>query len=108
MSTATINKMEVGTILVATWGYGQTNVTFYQVTKRTPKRVTVVQVPTVHAYDEGGMTAQATPGVRPHMWSEPQQATIRQLADGSEFIKLESYMYAKPWQGNSIQATFWH
>ena len=35
---------QAGDYLVASWGYDQTNATFYKVLKRTPKMVTLVEV----------------------------------------------------------------
>ena len=42
--TTTISDPQAGDHLVASWGYDQTNATFYKVTKRTPKMVTLVEV----------------------------------------------------------------
>ena len=37
-------KLEIGTILVYTWGYGQTNIDFFQVTKRSAKSVQIREI----------------------------------------------------------------
>lgn len=57
-----LDEISVGDILVKSWGYDQTNVDFYVVTRKTAKRVFARQCNTaVEVSGKLGMSGQATP-----------------------------------------------
>ena len=70
MTTETTAKttLEVGDYLVASWGYDQTNATFYRVTKRTPKMVDLVEVQGQYHGDTLRLEPSETP-VTEHDWT---------------------------------------
>ena len=46
------NGMQVGDVLYSSWGYDQTNASFYEIVKRTPKMVTLVEVGAEQVWDD--------------------------------------------------------
>jgi hypothetical protein len=92
---------EVGNILSSSWGYDQTNVTFYQVLKVTPKTVTVREIRKEYQYG-GDMTGTVLP-VRDSfpLHSKEKRRTVTRSFDGSRpCLKMESYEFAYLWDGN--------
>ena len=91
--------MKQGDILVSSWGYEQTNVTFYEVVKATAKTVTVREVEQFRA-DSGNMTGYVMPIKGCYKSAEMRRKVHsgRQYND-DDFIMIESYEYARPWDG---------
>ena len=91
----------VGDILVSTWGYDQTNVDFYKVVKRNNTALQLVKLDKKKSGD--WMMGTAVPG------SKEGGVTIRKKAlinyDGGEFVKINKYAHAYPWNGKPVQYT---
>ena len=49
-----MSELKVGDILESSWGYDQTNATFYKVIKRTPSYVTIVKLQKTRVWDDEG------------------------------------------------------
>lgn len=108
-------RLEVGDVLASTWGYEQTNVDFFLVTKRTPKMVTL-------AYIE----VEKTPGKLHHLTYTAVPAkdddgnwiTFGELKrkvhvsdwreTPAEFVRIESYANASKWGGEPVNGSSWH
>jgi len=83
MTTETTAKttIEAGDYLTASWGYDQTNASFWLVTKRTPKMVDLVEVQGQYHDDTLRLEPSSTP-VTEHDWDACQKPEgLSYLAD---------------------------
>jgi len=87
-----VENVLIGQILCASWGYEQTNVDFYIVTKQTDKMVEVVPIACEKQYT-GDMYGMCTP-VPDKIIGGPIR---RRFKNG--YIKVCSYAWAKMWNG---------
>ena len=96
-------------ILVSSWGYDQTNVTFYRVIKTTPKTVTIRQVKSTQTPDEhNNMMGSSVPN--PDEFSDwrgdPVRRTVQRSYDGTKpMIKGVFDDFAKLWNGEPQRFT---
>lgn len=84
--------------MYASWGYDQTNVTWYEIVKVTPKSVQLVEVasrqmPTNLADGQAGGLSLPIPGAH----RGKPFTRKRQGADG--FVRVTPYQYAHSWDG---------
>lgn len=92
------HTLEVGHILVSSWGYDQTNVDYYQVTKVSAHMVEVREI---------GLAAMTTGGEGMSSMSDyvipcPDQfigETTRHLVGPSNSIRISSCQHARLWDG---------
>jgi hypothetical protein len=97
---------KVGDILSSSWGYDQTNITFYQVLKVTPKTVTVREIR--KEYQHGADMVGTVLPIRDSfpLRSEEKRRTVIRSFDGSQpCLKMESYEFAYLWKGNPEEFT---
>lgn len=86
--------MKVGDILKSSWGYEQTNVSFYQVVKATAKMLTVRRIGSEMESDaELSMSGKVVPKVGVFMEGSRSEELRRKVLDG-DTIKINSYAYA--------------
>lgn len=113
METATKSSArtpKVGDILVSSWGYGQTNVDFYKVTKLSPsgKSITIQSIKSVTT-ETGFMSGNSVPAV-PHEVSdykgEPMTKRVNLTNDGYS-VSIASYASACLWDGKP-RYTSWY
>lgn len=95
--------LEVGTVLVSTWGYDQTNVDFYRVTKVTAKSVWLVPVAQKFVESTGWLSEMVT--VDPDLTATGKE--FRRKRRGNS-VKLTSYSWASPWSGRNVNQTHYH
>jgi len=98
---------QTGEIWVATWGYEQTNATFFQIVGITPKGIKVRKIKSKEiSKDNESMTGYAVPVKNAF---EGEQKTRRiYLFDGEErFNAGDSYGSAEKWDGNPV-AISWY
>lgn len=108
------DTVKIGDIFVASWGYDQINIDFYQVIARTEKMVTVRMVKksnepahvmgsyvmpvkdafldSDHAYD--------------HHYGKPFKRRLLGGHDGRVFFYTPEKAYARPWDGNRRTETY--
>ena len=87
---------KVGDILVSSWGYDQTNATFYRVMKITSKSVRIQKIE--GEYVSYGSSAKKIP-------KTPYKTTgklMTKRATRPDSIKISSYEYARPWNGKPV------
>lgn len=98
-------EMKVGTILVSEWGYEQTNVNFYRVTKVTPKSVKVIEIGKNCDYNSQHMTGVNVP--LPDVVVGREEITRRVKTDykGNPYINLTDYKDAEIWNGEPRNST---
>lgn len=91
------NSLEIGHILVSTWGYEQTNVTFYQVTAKPSKCfVEVRRIGNNHVTDGANYTGTVIPDL-----DKASGDPIRVRADASNTLKI-GHQYARLWDGRPV------
>ena len=94
--------MEIGTILVNMWGYDQTNVDFYQVTKATEKTVVIRQI-AAEKLKEEDLIGCVRP-MKDKFIGEPMRRKIIK-AYGYTFVSLGSRSSAKVWNEKDVVFT---
>jgi len=94
----------IGTILNSSWGYDQTNVSFYKVIKTTKKTVTVVGIAKNHEQSEGysSMSSHVTPDL-----DNVGTKETRYYLAGSDSIKINSSEYASLWNGKPCYCSWY-
>lgn len=98
-------SIEVGSILVSTWGYEQTNVDFYKVLEVKGDFAKIVQIGAKQISDgPQTMTGRSVPNESVTVGS-PMRRKIKRKGDGglsSDAIRLTSYSGAYPWDGKPV------
>ena len=91
------HTLKVGDVLVSSWGYDQTNIDFYQVT-RVPGANTVElrEIAASSGGEDGFMTATCTP-VPDSFKGEP----MIKRASADNYVRLTSYASASKWDGRA-------
>lgn len=102
-------SIAVGQILCATWGYDQTNATFFRVLKVANGWATVQQIKTDNQWKPDlSMTGKAVPVDEPDgdCGEEPKPAR-RKIKTGTygESLQMKSYMWASPWDGQPVRVS---
>ena len=91
---------------VSTWGWEQTNVTFYKVIKRTAKTVTVIEVSSKRNYS-APMEYSAVPSDETPRWAKVMRKKVKNYCfDGlnnQDFISINEYSNAYPWDGKAVE-----
>jgi hypothetical protein len=99
-----MSAAEVGMILASTWGYDQTNVDFYEVTKVTAKTVTLRPIKSRRVEDEAYMTYSAEPIAGAYCGEEFR----RKMADWSPdrvAVSIDSCANAYQWNGRPVRGS---
>jgi hypothetical protein len=108
---------DVGDVLVSSWGYDQTNVDYYKVTRRTEASVWLVKIGQKHVPgSEGFMSEQVVPDPEnvlpwrgyeggfknaPEGETTPQRKKVKPGYNGRAYVRLTSYSGATPVQVDS-------
>lgn len=90
-----LNSLKIGTILYSSWGYEQTNVDFYVVTKINNSKVTIIEI--AHNMEENKEKSWAYCYVMPDMsktLGKEETHIVR-----SNHIKISSSQYLSLWDG---------
>lgn len=89
------HTLKVGDILVCSWGYDQTNIDYYQVTRVPgPSTVEICEIVAKSGPEIGFMTANCTAD-RDNFKGEP----MIKRASSENSVQIESYAWASPWDG---------
>lgn len=113
-------KIEPGAILYSSWGYDQTNIDYYMVTRVTEKSCWIVPMRQHETPTDGfmtGMTVPVVPMYEREVWDrsdpaspvlvkkpiKPQMHRIRNF--GRDCIILTGYSNAYLWEGDSKRAS---
>ena len=99
MTTATAT-IAAGSIFSSSWGYEQTNVTFYRVVKATAKMVTVQEVGSLRSGGEQGGTCVPTDAVV----GQPITRKIDHYS-GRPGFRATEYEHATLWDGRPERFT---
>ncbi|RBH06589.1 hypothetical protein BRM06_20850 [Xanthomonas oryzae pv. oryzae] len=88
------HTLEVGAVLVSSYGYEQTNVDFYEVVAVQNRTVTLREL-VQERQDTGHMSGTTTPVPGQYTTAEP----IRRRVGVSNTVKIDSSRRATPWDG---------
>jgi hypothetical protein len=94
------HTLKAGSILVAAWGYDQTNIDYYKVISATARRVIAVNLKNeILRSDEcgGGVVVPS---------EEAQGEAITRAVGGDNVVKIDSYIFAAPWDGKPKVETY--
>ena len=94
-----VHSFKEGDILSSSWGYDQTNVDFYQVTKVIGKAVEIRSIESKIVSGSGGPSEAVIPV--PNHFSGPP---LRKIPTGN-CLRLTSYSSACPWEGHPLHQT---
>lgn len=102
-----MSKLEVGTVLVSSWGYDQTNIDFYEVVKRTAKTVEVR--PIRRKVQPKGWCQDIVEPLPGSFSGEAFRRKIKDFSrDGNDpFIDINSFAFAHVWDGKPKLETSW-
>ena len=107
-NTATpVAQFEPGTIFYVSWGYEQTNINFFRVTKIDAKPsgtwVTFEELQSrTHTYDDGTMTGFKVPG--DVLAKVPlRRRKVRDWSGGPSFLVFRGYGSASLWDGKPLR-----
>lgn len=102
------HKLEVGHILVCSWGYEQTQVDFYQVVRLVGKAsVALVKIPAVAMEASGPMSDRVMPGGSEELASGEEIIKRVSAYDGAS-VKLNSYSSAYLWDGKPKHRSWYY
>lgn len=101
-------KNLVGKVLYSSWGYDQTNIDFFLVTKATAKTITFVAIGATR--DEAGYLYPNPAVTHPQDWkpAEYTNKRVRIYGGNKSFvgIKVSDYANAYPWGGSGLADTY--
>jgi len=98
------HSLKVDDILYSSWGYEQTNIDFYKVTKVVSNR-TVEISPMTSKYSDKPTGNSMAAYVMPDD-SKPLGAPMRKIASADNLIKITSYATAFPWDGRALYSSW--
>ena len=105
-TTATIApNVTVGSVFVSSWGYEQTNVSFYRVIKRTAKMVTLQRIGSETMTTQTAMSGTVIPDFSRPM-GEPFRVKIHTYSD-RPCVAISSYETARLWDGTEQFTSSW-
>jgi len=101
--SAETHNLELGHVLRSSWGYEQTNVCWYQVTRVvSPKMVEIRRIGTIHGEALSGMSRKVLPALDDFQ-GEPMRKRV-----GRGGVKITSYEFAYVWDGKPAFESSWH
>jgi hypothetical protein len=93
-----------GDILVCSWGYDQTNVDFYQVTRILPKSIEIRAIDK-HYEEKGYMCGDSIP--LPGIFKSGKRVVRVKKYRDTEFVGLSSFESAYKWDGNPKYTSYY-
>lgn len=105
--------LKINDILYSSWGYEQTNICFYKVVglSKTGKSVKLRALGQISLTDKNEEPLlPMSEYVIPNIYDEASTITTHRIKErnGRPIIKLSSYEYAIPWDGEAKFQSFWH
>ena len=95
--------MKEGMILVSSWGYDQTNITFYEVIKATAKTVQVREIVSKIKSVPNAMSEKVLPDPGNYR-GEVLRRKVQNYGSGN-LIEISNHEWARPWDGKEKTAT---
>ncbi len=100
-------SVKVGDIYVCSWGYGQTNIDYYQITQVLNASVKYRSIGGKRTYD-GHMNGSTVPIKDSFDGSTEQIARLRSSSDGRPSFRINSYSWAYKWDGKPDFFSEWN
>ena len=88
------HSLEIGQILVSSWGYDQTNIDYYQVVAKTEKTVVIRAIS--QAVDHSSQTQDHVVAAKGQFVGEPMTKRVNPQGNS---VRIASYAHAYPWDG---------
>ena len=101
-----MTALKLGDILYSSWGYDQTNIDFYQVTRVLKASVEIRRISSKQGPEDGFMTASVTP-VKDYFVGEPMVKRIAYTQSGEPNVKIKSYAWAYIWDGRPKRCSWY-
>lgn len=102
-TTTTDHGLTVGDLLVSTWGYDQTNVDFYEVTRATAKMVQLRPVSIEQEPGESWGTFTAAP--RRGAFTGPEFRCKVKGNPENPYVNINSFAMAQKWNGTDTRGS---
>lgn len=90
-------KIELGAILVSSWGYEQTNVDFYVVVEMTAKMVKMLPLKRTSRQEDGYSSMAGT--TKATQEANFRAEIVKRKIKADNWVKIESYSHAHLWDG---------
>jgi hypothetical protein len=104
---AQIEAVQPGDIFVEQFGYDQTNTTFFEVTSRSGRNVTVRRIAQREVDgSQGQMSAHVLP-VAGQFTGEPHTHRLQFHSDGEPYFSTASYASAQKWNGQPMYSSWY-
>ena len=97
-------KINKGDIWYGTWGYEQTNVTFYLVTRVSQYYISLRELDSIYV-DNNGMHGSKIPSLT---LAKNEKPIRRKIGFDNNFlpcVDITKYHWAAPWDGNAVAVT---
>ncbi len=88
-----------GKIVEFSWGYDQTNVDFYLITRRSGDFVTLLPIGKKNEYNPATMTGTTTPDPSQPLNKKPFRRKVHTSREEEIGVAIESYGWASLWNG---------
>jgi len=98
--------VNVGDILVSSWGYDQTNIDFYEVVAKTAKMIAIREVEKKFVGPRGGPSEKVMP-VPGRYTGRVLKKKPRAAWNGGVSVKINSFASAYSWDGKPKHQTGW-
>lgn len=102
---AALQSLKVGDIYVATWGYDQTNVNFYKVTKVNGANIGLVELLQTSVEIGEGYSSMSDHRM-PREDAPVGEMMTRRISAGG-YIKIDSVVWAKKWEGKPVYCSWY-
>ena len=94
-----------GTVLVSTWGYDQTNVDFFEVTRATRHTLWLRPIAVKRGETTTDLSGYVLPQPGKYIGAELRRRPIAGAADLR--VAIDSVAHARPWDGAPVHETRW-
>lgn len=97
------HTLKVDDILYSSWGYDQTNIDFYQVTKLVGKKSVILSKISGAIDHHDGCQSNMVVASK-DSFQDREQNMLKRVQEGN-CIRIESYAHASPWDGTPLRET---
>lgn len=101
------HKYSAGDILVASWGYGQTNVNFYEVVKTTATMVHLRRIEYEMATHRPEHMVGTCVPARPLKSDKHRPEVFRKKVQDDGRVKIEDWITAWEWDGSDMSFSYY-
>lgn len=100
-------SLNIGDILYGSWGYDQTNASFYEVVRATGMQVVVRELENkVVQSSPDGVQTKVVPVPGKFKNEPPLRRGVKPDYAGKPSVKINSYLYVRPWDGRPASQTY--